>query len=745
VSFPLLLFALLLAGCATAVEKSWEITDLRALDPLDVKDPALELIAVYTREIGFEKQIRLDFLDIPEKPSSDIYIALDTQPGGVEMVHLSRLDTQALYLEGLRKTDILYDLLLVIPAEGEPSVLDVAKATLSTRIKPRIIRDPVLDTLTIRLNYFDLPAKYSLQVFVTPAGEHAPVDQSTAVSSEAPPPPRTPLLMIFSQTFPATTPAGALRRWDGAHTGPYGERHGLHPLLDAAAAARIPLILLDLKKPASLSALDLTGGLDQIRRMVRNRLLTLPDGVYGEPGEVSLSHSVEAAKAFGLPTGKFIYGPSQAEAGHPFQFFFDSEAISPVSIVDWNGEKLLGIPPSAEEQTTPDGLTLETRRALITAALEGGDGRVVILGGDLPDSAWGDSDAGLAGMSYIATHPWIQPLDTDALMNITPLTAQVDSRTVRENPSEPVAIYNSQGQATGFDSFTLQKKILSRLESAPNNALTDSAWEMYFALTAPVRDPQLAALNAQYLGDINFLLTAADWAHTPAPQSTCAVDLNFDLLPDCVLADGGFFAVFQSDGARLAYLFSQDGNGIHQIVAPAWQFATGLSDRTLWQTDLGSAADPSQIPGAFLDADAPWRIYTPTLNADGSITFLSSDGKVKTFSLTEDGVLLEYNGSPLIMKAGLALDPWRRFQAGWGKDYIATMETGSLRWQLNGGPSVQVDVARGTLHAFNDSAQFLSAPEDPNQDFPPGHYFPFPMAVLEFPVANGAQVLLKIK
>ena len=207
---------------------------------------------------------------------------------------------------------------------------------------------------------------------------------------------------------------------------------------------------------------------------------------------------------------------------------------------------------------------------------------------------------------------------------------------------------------------------------------------MYYALTAPIRDEKLAALNAQYLGDINFLLTAADWANAPAPQSTCSVDLNFDLLQDCVLANGRFFAVFQSDGARLSYLFSYDANGIHQIVGPAWEFATGLSDRTLWQTNLGSAADPSQIPGAFFDVDSPWRMYTSLLNADGSVTFSSLDGNVKTYRLTEDGVLLEYNGKSQKLKAGLALDPWRRFQTGWGKDYSGTSDTDSLQWQLKG-------------------------------------------------------------
>ena len=736
------LVILFLSSCAPAAEKPWQADDLRALDPLDAPDPALDLLAVYTRSLGLQDQIRLDFLDLPETAAEDVYIALDTQPGGARTVYLGNVQPEPVPAEELTSTDLAYDLLIVVPAQGEPSVIDVTQSGRSSRFRPRVVRDPQLDTLTVTLGRFDLPAKYSLQVFVTAPGAHTPADQTSTIASDAAPPQRASLLMAFSQAFVATTPAQTLRRWDGAHTGPYGERHGLLPLVDAAAANHVPLVLLDLKAPASLSALGLTGGIDQIKEMVRNRLLTLPDVIYGEPTEKSLSHSVSAAQAFGLSTGKFVYGAGDPGAGYDLQFFPDPQAASPLSMMNWNGQKFLGIPSPAEEQTTPDGPTLGMRRTLITAAFEGD---FVVLGGDLPDSTWGDSNAGPAGLRYIAAHPWIQPLDADALLALPSRSVQADPRLVQERPLESIAIHNSQGQTTGLDSVALQKKILSRLESAPENPLTDSAWEMYFLLTKPAEDPRLAELNAQYLGDINILLTAADWGDAPAAQSTCSVDLNFDLLPDCVLADGKFFAVFESDGGRLSYLFSHDGNGVHQIVAPGWQFTTGLSDRTLWQTELGPAADPSQIPGALTDADAPWRTYAPLLNSDGSATFTSSDGRVKTFHLTEDGILLDPKGTPSTLKSGLALDPWHRFTPNWGRDYKASAEAGSLSWQLSNGPSVQVDVPQGTLHAFNDALQFIGRPEDPNQEFPPGHYLPSPLALLEFPAAEGPQVLLRVK
>jgi hypothetical protein len=479
--------------------------------------------------------------------------------------------------------------------------------------------------------------------------------------------------------------------------------------------------------------------------MWRNRLLNLPDVVYGEPSERSLANSLSAAQTFSLPVGKTIFSPGSVDSGYALQFFNNLQTTSPSSIVQWNGLKLLAIPPAAEEQTTPDGPTLATKRELITAALDGGSHGIVILGGNLPDSTWGDSDAATAGMQYIAAHPWIQPLDADTLINIPPIVTQSDPRLIQAIPSEPIVIYNSQGQLTGFNSTTLQKQILSRLESAPDNALTNSAWEMYFMVTATGGDPKLDMLNAQYLGDINILLTAADWANSPASQSTCSVDLNFDLLPDCVLANEKLFAVFQSDGGRLSYLFSHDEDGVHQIVAPGWQFTTGLSDRTKWQPNLGSAADPSQIPGAFYDSDSPRRAYTPALNADGSATISSPDGKVKTYRLSDDGVLLEYHGAPLTMKAGLALDPWRRFEQGWGNKYHASKNAGILNWQLNAGPLVQLDVSNSSLDAFNDTLKYLNKLEDPNQDFPLGHFLPFPIAVTNLPVADGNIIQLKAR
>jgi hypothetical protein len=47
--------------------------------------------------------------------------------------------------------------------------------------------------------------------------------------------------------------------------------------------------------------------------------------------------------------------------------------------------------------------------------------------------------------------------------------------------------------------------------------------------------------------------------------------------------------------------------------------------------------------------------------------------------------------------------------------------------------------------AFNDTLDSLSGPEDPNQEFPPGHYLPFPMAVADYRLEDGSVVELTVK
>lgn len=247
-------------------------------------------------------------------------------------------------------------------------------------------------------------------------------------------------------------------------------------------------------------------------------------------------------------------------------------------------------------------------------------------------------------------------------------------------------------------------------------------------LTSPTRDPQLRQLRARYLPDLAYFAAAARWEQSPAPLTDC------ENLPDtCLLSNGALFAVLRTDGARLAYLFMKDETGLHQIVAPTYQFMTGISDRSQWQPGQGQAADPGALGGAFVDADAPWAACSAQIESDQSITFTCAEGaRRKTFSLEGKTMHVRYEGAtPPATRIGLALDPWRRFGPEWGGRYGWTTGGG---WGVQGGPSVRIEAAGDVIRAaFLDSRERMGSVEDPNFEYPPGHFLPFPMSVYAIP------------
>ncbi len=328
----LLLAALALGwwiGSAVPASDPWTIDDLRAFDPVDAQKPAADLTAIYTRASGIDCQIRLDVLDLPIEARYLLEIEL-----GERKIRLSNLTPPP-------------------PDAG----LDY---------------DPVSDTLTVTLKTCAPRPATPLTVRFQSAPDAAP-DLLGPLAFDAPPPSeRISIQFVFYNTFlPAATPAQALRRWDGAHTGPLGGRHGLHNLLNAAEKYQIPLSLLDLKIPATLSALDYLGGMEQIRRMEQAGLLHLPAVLYGD-ADVSLALSHAASKQFGLRPGDSYYDSLLP----PASFY-------PLELDD-------------------NGLTGRFRRLLSVSA-----GQTIQLGGDFQQTTWGIPNSVNQAFAYLAARPYI--------------------------------------------------------------------------------------------------------------------------------------------------------------------------------------------------------------------------------------------------------------------------------------------------------------------------------------------------
>jgi hypothetical protein len=659
----------------------WGLADLRWLGAADISSPATDILAAYSRSTSLSVDVRVDLLDI--------------NPGDTYFIVLSLWDDRAFDRVPLR---------IRVAANG--AVLTTGQGDGRPVIWPRVVQNFDLDTVTFSVNRALIGAHYHFTLASYDSDPLEAVDQTPDIRSDGlPPVQRAPLLLEFWDGFSTATPAQALRSWDGAHTGPLGDRHGLKHILDGAWRNHIPLALLDIKTPASLAALSYLNETWQLQLMYAQGYMILPDVAFPFPQSMALSSSRSSAAGFDLPNSQFTYSASaDLVPGYAAQFLALPDASH---LARSGGMRLIPMPAGPAAQVTQAGPTLDIRRALVAAALSPDPGDLVVLGGNLADSTWGDPNMGLPTFAWIAAHPWIQPLGAGDLLTFPVTMAYwLPARPASSAPA-----------------------LLAGLKAAPENAITRSARQTYLTLTAPSADPKLAALQANYIGQVNELLAAAAWAKNPSSRMDCSVELDGDGQPECIYSNQKYFALLDLDGARLKYLFSLAADGPHQLVGPSSQFAVGLSDPSEWHLERGEASDPSVIPGAFADEPGTWTTYRLADRSNG-LTIVSPDGlSLKTYQLIENGLEVRYQvpGS-ISTRVPLAVDP-DRFYAG-PTEYRSDFGPHSWSWSLVNGPTVNVlSDALMTGQGFNSSFPFLFMPEDPNLDYPLGHYYPFPLSV----------------
>jgi hypothetical protein len=201
--------------------------------------------------------------------------------------------------------------------------------------------------------------------------------------------------------------------------------------------------------------------------------------------------------------------------------------------------------------------------------------------------------------------------------------------------------------------------------------------------------------------------------------------------------------VIDPRGGRLSNLFYLDASGPHQLVGPSSQFTVGLSDPSEWHPDLGEAADPTVISGAFNDGPDRWDVHASADNA--ALTFTSLDStRQKTYILSDNGITVSYQGfGPVSVSIPLTVDP-QAFYFGPVK-YQSSPTPGMWTWGLANGLQVEVHSdALLSAQNFTDSQSFLPGPENPDQAYPGGHYLPFPLSVVTVQVNTDFSVQITI-
>ena len=747
----ILLLCLLASACSTisfTPDQTWRYTDLRGLDPADAPTPSHDLIALYTRLQEDELQIRLDWLDHDWQPNYDLYLVLDTAVGGKRELPLHAT------------SDILWDSLLYIPAHGSIRAADSQNRPLKD-LSLYLIRDPVMDIVTISLNRRALPGApegnwpgfvYQFQVFITSPDDPYPADIAGPLRSDQPPPPRARVLLAFWNSYPAYTPALALRRWDGAHTGPAGGRHGLYNLLRTAQAAQTPIALLDLKTPAALSALDYLGGLEMVREMAASGLLILPDYLSDAPvpagrlknwaANKELDYNQSISDNFGIASSSMVFAAPDGWPDHSqYKLTFARAAAKdapplgvPLQPMAWKGKCVLPVPfygaDQEEQQISIEGPSVNIRRRLVETALAS-NSSILILGGDLPTSAWGSPEMARAAFRYLANHPWIQPLNSQDL---------TFDEALKCNESSPAAPIDTPSPYASAFNVNEVENFLAGLQDTPPNLISEQAWQAYLDLFAPLSpaSPDLPALRSNYLSLAQPLLEASQWAEAPSHQLRCDTKKATDNPSWCFLANKELFLAFESASGMLTHAFIRlaDRSGqpaIHQFITPPAQVIAGLSPANAWNLTGGLYADPAALPGAFYE---PGVQYQPILSS-GSLAFISSDAAVrKEFTLLDDGLLVEYsfsaNFTNRILLIPLALDPWRRFSPGWVDLYPPPAQcTSGWGWQIEPGIFICLSAPSFTTTGFSDSPARIGQPEDPNIDYPAGRFLPFPFSLVE--------------
>ena len=712
-SILLLLSFLLLSSCGgprnveLPTAGGWQHADLRLILPDGETASEYDLVAASVKLSGAELLVRLDVLDMQPETRLQAYLVVDDRPGG----------SRALPFEA--QTELEWDLLVSAPPD-RPAVVLAPDGTRTLGRLPWLATNDLDDTLIFHLPSAQINSGSArFQAFVSGAGAEKVEDSSPIFTFDGATPAAAPLLLTFWNSLPAGSAAQAMRRWNGAHTGPEGHRHGLYQLLRAAEDSGVPVALLDLKNPESLAGMDLVGGLDLAQQMDSAGLLLLPEVVYGDPqtAKASLEMTRRVAAQYGFATSKMLYGPADAATSGQFEVVF-SPSGNPLQMT--GSTRRIPLPDGAAytQPATATGPAVEIRRALLAAARSGG--QLMVLGGSLPDTAWADAVYAAPTLNYFARHAWINPLDAAGVLA---LPAQQSDALLPTGCADLLCT-----PPLADDPASLR----DALQKLPAGSSRDLALQMYLQLTSQAADPQRARLQANLLPQVHYLLTAANWAQQPAESSACQPDPAGGEV--CVLASQTAIALLHSRGARLVYLGSIGANGLRQWIGPGSQFAAGLGDSSQWKLDAGEFSDPRGIPGAFIEDQNTQEIYQAQASP-GEVVFTAASGAQKRYRLEKVGLSVEYAEFPAsTILIPLAPLPQVRQQPGWSDAYsLSTSEDGkTVRYGIAGSGVVELNSSGPALGSttFFDAGAWLRQSEDPDHAYPPGHFQPIPLAVI---------------
>lgn len=366
------LLALLLStvnctGEKTLLNTKWSYSDLRALDRIDGLLYNFELLALYYR---YEKssgaiQFRLDLLDLTLRESSDFIIAVDLFPGGENNLPWNTSEDYS---------GFYWDVFIHFDTSGASKIENEdGEVIISNQIN--IEFDTFLDAI-----YLSLPAEVlsyqsnmTVLAMVSDSIHHEASDVIGPIQSGSPPPLPIPIMILFWDALGGSTPAQALRSWDGAHTGPDRSRHGFRHLAEAVNEYNVPVFIIYDDQDITLSSLEYLG------------------------------------------KSKFVFVLLK-----DYLFFIDN-----LNIVNSVNDYAQYHTQSNISISTPNVLSKDLLTDFLLSLPYRQDNRIHVIGGSFRNSSWGSPEIVWPTLEYISHHPWIHPI------NMVELNAGFNTKVIR--------------------------------------------------------------------------------------------------------------------------------------------------------------------------------------------------------------------------------------------------------------------------------------------------------------------------
>ena len=687
----------------------WSSKDIRVFDPLDTSDPNNDLIAVYSRDLNGFLEFRLDFLDIRSNENYD-YELLSIDRENQSIIWKANFSSASVP-KITSTTDFFYDYI------------------------PTIVINPVMDYVVMKINsqlihQRNITPEFIIQVYDPETGNI--VDSSEVFNEHQHQQKSAFLLLEFWNPLPANTPSQLVRSWDGAHSGPFGQRHGLKHLITNAQSFEIPLILFDMKTSSSLVGISLLSRTKQLRELEELGTLSLPLSAYFDHEELvtklgifedfSISHgfrlnnSINGFYSWNNPFRSRLFYSQLTDPNHIYQVENNRYVPIPLSFPDSSFSLLSNI--DIMQFVFPETI----KRKLVEIALSPDPFDLIALGDDLRSSPWADAQTSPLLFQYIAAHPWLKVLNEAELWKIPARKIVEDDLPLicsgylvcpeRKIETEKSTLaefihFLSKNEVRNYD-FTRRDNPLSLLSLNIENKMNDPAQPGVnsFDLT-----PNSSSLR--------FLRLSEIWFEYPFSINSCAADLDLDGYIECVIASENVFLIVKPEFGTIPLAIGKKHQEVYGFIFPPaliapqdWNFSTSFTD---WNINSGLS-----------DSSSLGFPYSFTLTGN-MIHLISGDKQIsKEISITESGIRIDITSHDDYSTVIPYLD-----SSISSKIPIDSFDRPYLEFEDWKTPVISRSSGSMTRYSFWDVRDLLMDSENPNREFPPGYFLPIPFTVYE--------------